>query len=113
MPYRHRASFRRGPRPTINTEKHVIPLLENLTTVNSVSDIAVAVTAPSNTVVTDCHRGGHIKAIWVSLDMCGLGASGVNVRGSVYLIKNPGNNLIPPGVFAVGSSNEKKFVVKM
>ncbi len=74
--------------------------------------IAKAVTAPSNTVTTDCHRGGTIKAIWISLDFCGLRASGIFQKTGVYLIKNPGANLLPPGVFAVGSSNEKKFVIK-
>ncbi len=79
---------------------------------NTVIDLAKAVTAPSNTVVTDVHRGGHIKAIWVSLDFCGLSASGARQETAVYLIKNPGANLTPPGTFAVGSSNEKKFVFK-
>ncbi len=87
--------------------------LDTLTSTNSVSLVAKAVTAPSNTVTTDCHRGGHIKAIWVSLDLCGLGTSGTNVRVIAYLIKNVGANLTPPGVFAVGSSNEKRFVIKM
>ncbi len=27
-------------------------------------------------------------------------------------MKNPGANLTPPGVFAVGTSNEKKFVIR-
>ncbi len=27
-------------------------------------------------------------------------------------MKNPGANLLPPGAFAVGTSNEKKFVIK-
>ncbi len=45
--------------------------------------------------------------------MCGLGATGVNVRALTYLMKNLGNNLTPPGPFAVGTSNEKKFVIKM
>ncbi len=27
-------------------------------------------------------------------------------------MKNPGANLIPPGVFVMGSSNEKKFIIK-
>ncbi len=83
-----------------------------MTSSNFVLDIAKAVTAPSNTVKTDCHRGGTIKAIWVSLDMCGLGATGVLIDGGVYLIKNPGDNLTPPGVFATGASNEKKFIIK-
>ncbi len=81
------------------------------TTVNTI--IAKAVTAPSNTIDTDCRRGGTIKAIWISLDFCGLAAAGVLQRTIVYLMKNPGANLTPPGVFAVGTSNEKKFVIKM
>ncbi len=75
--------------------------------------IAKAVTAPSNTVDTDCHRGGTIKAIWISLDFCGLAASGVLQSHIALLMKNPGANLTPPGTFAVGTSNEKKFVIKM
>ncbi len=97
----------------INSEKHIVDITEGLTTTNSVSLIAKAVTAPSNTIDTDCHRGGVIKAIWISLDFCGLGNSGANNRILAYLIKNPGDNLTPPGVFSVGTSNEKKFVVKM
>ncbi len=85
----------------------------NIVTTNSVILLAKAVTAPSNTITTDCHRGGTIKAIWVSLDFCGLHTSGTRMNIVGYLIKNPGANLTPPGTFAVGSSNEKKFVFKM
>ncbi len=99
-------------RPTINTEKHVVVTNQPVATTNTEFIVAKAVTAPSNTITTDCHRGGHIKAIWVSLDFCGLAASGVLQNIMVYLIKNPGANLTPPGVLAVGSSNEKKFVIK-
>ena len=99
-------------RPTINTEKHVLKDTIAVTSVNTVKIIAKAVTAPSNTVDSDCHRGGHIKAIYISLDFCGLDASGVFQNTAVYLMKNPGANLTPPGVFAVGTSNEKKFVIK-
>ncbi len=113
MPYR-RAGFSRKLRlVTINSEKHIVDFIQTLTSTNSTKDIAKAVTAPSNTVDTDCHRGGHIKAIWISLDFCGLGTTGANIRCITYLMKNPGDNLTPPGVFAVGTSNEKKFVVKM
>ncbi len=112
MPYRRRGSYR-GPRPTVNSEKHIVDTTIAIDTTTKNSIIAKAVTAPSNTVDTDCHRGGHIKAIWVSLDFCGLAASGVNQRTMVYLFKNPGASLTPPGVLAVGTSNEKKFVVKM
>ncbi len=112
MPYRRRA-FSRGPRPIINSEKHIVDNAVGLTTTNTVTLLAKAVTAPSNTVDTDCHRGGHIKALWISLDLCGLAATGVLQKTMAYLIKNPGDNLTEPGVFAVGTSNEKKFVFKM
>ncbi len=97
---------------TINSEKHVVNGSVAITSTNVVKLVAKAVTAPSNTVVTDCHRGGQIKAIWLSLDFCGLGTTAVNQRTAVYLIKNPGDNLTEPGAFSVGSSNEKKFVIK-
>lgn len=97
---------------TVNSEKHVVDATIATTSTNVVSIIAKAVTAPSNTVDTDCHRGGIIKAIWISLDFCGLGTTLINRITSVYLMKNPGANLTPPGVFAVGTSNEKKFVIK-
>ncbi len=99
--------------PTINSEKHIVDASLGTTSATTSTIIAKAVTAPSNTVDTDCHRGGHIKAIWLSLDFCGLAASGVLQSHVLYLIKNPGNNLTNPGTFAVGTSNEKKFVIKM
>ncbi len=112
MPYRRGGFSRKLHLVTINSEKHDVDQVLSLTTTNSTMIVAKAVTAPSNTVSTDCHRGGHIKAIWVSLDICGLGASGANEQFIAYMIKNPGDNLLPPGVFAIGTSNEKKFVFK-
>ncbi len=97
---------------TINSEKHVVFATIPVVTTNVVKILAKAVTAPSNTVSTDCHRGGQIKAIWLSLDFCGLAASGVNQNIAVNMMKNPGANLTEPGTFAVGTSNEKKFVFK-
>ncbi len=84
----------------------------SVSTTNVVKDIAKAVNSPSNTVTTDCRHGATIKSIWISLDFCGLAATGVQQEISCYLFKNPGANLIPPGAFAVGSSNEKKFIFK-
>ncbi len=97
---------------TINSEKHVVVDSIAVVSTNVEKIIAKAVTAPSNTVDTDCHRGGQIKAIWLVIDFCGLAASGVLQNQSVYLMKDPGANLTAPGVFAVGTSNEKKFVIK-
>ncbi len=113
MPYRRGGFSKKLRLVTINSEKHVVDKVEALSTTTTLSLVAKAVTAPSNTVTTDCHRGGQIKAIWVSLDFCGLGASGANNRAIVYLIKNPGDNLTEPAPLATGSSNEKKFIFKM
>ncbi len=113
MPYRRGGSSRKLRLVTINSEKHIVDRAPSITATNSVNILAKAVTAPSNTIDTDCHRGGTIKAIWISIDFCGLGASGINNRIVAYLMKNPGANLTPPGVLAVGTSNEKKFVFKM
>ncbi len=113
MPYRRGGFSRKLRMVTINSEKHVVDKVEALTSTTTLSLIAKAVTAPSNTVTTDCHRGGHIKAIWISLDFCGLGTSGANNRAVVYLIKNPGDNLTEPAPLGTGSSNEKKFIFKM
>ncbi len=104
---------RRRIQPTINSEKHIVDASFTTSTTNTNILVAKAVTAPSNTVTTDCHRGGHIKAIWVSLDVCGLAATGVLQTTVIYLIKNPGDNLTEPGVLALGSSNEKKFIFKV
>ncbi len=112
MPYRRRAFSRKLRLVTINSEKHVIDQIVPLSGTIATTIVAKAVTAPSNTVETDCHRGGQIKAIWVTLDVCGLGATGAQVQFAGYLMKNPGANLTPPGTFTVGTSNEKKFVVK-
>jgi len=112
MPGRY-STRRRGMRPVINSEKHIVVSAIGVTTTVSTTVIARAVTAPDNLVTTECRRGGVIKAIWLSLDFCGLAATGVLQNISVYLMKNPGNNLTAPDGFAVGSSNEKKFVIKM
>ncbi len=98
---------------TVNSLKHVVDEAISVTSTNTVKDLAKAVNSPSNTVTTDCRHGATIKALWLSLDFCGTSTSGVNQRTVAYLFKNPGANLIAPGVLAVGSSNEKKFVCKM
>ena len=112
MPYRRGGFSKKLRLVTINSEKHVVDNEWSTTTTNVVKVIAKAVTAPSNTVDTDCHRGGQIKAIWVSIDFCGLATSGALQKTIFYLIKNPGDNLTGPNPFSTGSSNEKKFIIR-
>ncbi len=74
--------------------------------------IAKAVNTPLSTNPTDVGQGSTIKALWISLDVCGLLGTGVLNIFTAYLFKNPGDNLTPPAPESVGSSNEKKFVIK-
>ncbi len=113
MPYRRRGSFRKALalRP-IDSMKNVVMGTIGLTTTLQQLILAVAVDAPVGTAQSEVQRGSTIKAVWLSIDFCGLAASGVLQRASIYLAKNPGANLIFPDAFAVGSSNEKKFVFK-
>ncbi len=50
--------------------------------------------------------------MWIALDFCGLAATGVLQVTGAYLFKNTGANLTPPSPFAVGTSNEKRWVIK-
>ena len=113
MPYRRGGFSRKLRLVTINSVKHIVDVSMATSGTNVVSDLAKAVNSPSNTVTTDCRHGSTIKAIWISLDFCALGTSGSLVNTSCYLFKNPGANLTPPGALATGSSNEKKFIIKM
>ncbi len=103
---------RRGIRPVINSIKNVREEAQGITGTNLRLIVAKAVNNPDNTVDSDVSQGCIIKSIWLSLDVCGLGGTGVLNSAGMFLIKNPGDNLTPPGVFSVGSSNEKKFVIK-
>ncbi len=74
--------------------------------------IAKAVNSPVSTVENDTSQGCIIKAIWCSFDFCGLAGTGVLQETKVFLMKNPGDSLTAPNPFVVGTSNEKKFVIK-
>ncbi len=114
MPFRQRGSYRRnrGMRPVINSIKNVVDLTASTGTTTTARTIALAKSLPVNTNQSEVQNGCIIKAVWVSIDFCGLAASGVLQRTAVYIIKNPGANLTGPGAFVVGTSNEKKFVFK-
>ncbi len=113
MPYKRRGSFRRGLglRP-IDSMKNVVMATLGLTTTSQQVILALAVESPASTTQNEIQRGSIIKAVWLSIDFCGLAATGVLQRVSVFLAKNPGANLTFPDAFSVGTSNEKKFVFK-
>ncbi len=74
--------------------------------------IAVAQDNPTTAVSEDVQRGCVIKAIYYSIDICGLNATGINNQVGAFFFKNPGTNLTTPAVGTEGTSNEKKFVCK-
>ncbi len=98
--------------PIITSIKNVVDATSATGTTQLTSLIAKAVNTPLSTVKNDVSNGCLIKAIWCSFDVCGLAATGVLQRTAIFLIKNPGDNLTPPGAFVVGTSNEKKFVIR-
>ncbi len=113
MPYRRRGfSGRRQGLVVVSSIKNVRDFTAGVSSTNTANTAIKAVSSPSSTADDEVSNGSKIFRIWVSLDFCGLGGTGVLNTIGVYLMKNPGANLTPPDAFAVGTSNEKKFVIK-
>ncbi len=114
MPYGRRGSYgrRRNSLTVVSSIKNVRDFSGGVTGTKLVNTAIKAVAAPSSTVDTDVQNGCKIFRIWVVVDFCGIGGTGVLNNIGVYLMKNPGDNLTPPDPFSVGTSNEKKFVIK-
>ncbi len=112
MPYRRRGSSRALALRPVDSTKNITH--NEATTAATIVEIVLvnAIDAPTNAVVNSIQRSATVKAIWISLDLCGLAATGVLQTTRVYLMKNPGNNLTPPLPGTEGSSNEKKFIFK-
>ncbi len=115
MPGRRRASYGRRAmslRP-VNSIKNYHTKSGSLTGAGSTSEIlAKAVNNPVNTVTTDVSQGCNIKAIYFTMDVCGLAGAGTLNIADMYMMKNPGANLTPPDPIGYGGSNEKKFIFK-
>ncbi len=92
--------------------KNVRDFTTSTGTAKTTHELAIAKDAPATSAQNEVLRGCIIKAIYLSFDVCGLAATGVLQRTAIYIIKNVGNNLTPPGAFTVGSSNEKRFVFR-
>ncbi len=110
---RRRGSFRRSLalRP-IDSMKNVLYTEASTGTTKGEIILVNTVDTPLTSSVVDIQRGATIKAIWLSIDVCGLAATGVLQSTRFYLIKNPGNNLTTPSPGTEGTSNEKKFIFK-
>ncbi len=103
---------RRGSFNVIKSNKNSFTLTGSTGTTLVTNSISKAVDSPDNTVDNQVARGSKIYRIWLSLDVCGLAATGVLQNTGFYLFKNQGANLTPPDPFNTGNSNEKKFIFK-
>ncbi len=113
MPYRRKASSRGLSLRPVNSIKNVFSASGGLTGTNVTTTIAQAVDEPKSASGSQqVEHGSTIKAIWIVLDVCGLGGTGVLNNFEGFLMKNPGANLTPPSATSVGTSNEKKYVIK-
>ncbi len=115
MPGRRRGSYSRkrfsNLRP-VDSVKNTFEIAASTGTTTANVILVSAVDSPATTNTNEVKRGSRINAIYLSFDVCGLAATGVRQITNLYLMKNPGTNLVAPGAFSVGSSNEKKFVFR-
>ncbi len=116
MPGRRRASYGRrnsAPRAVVNSMKNSQIITGGLSSTAVTLNVAKAVDNPASaTGAEEVSQGSIVKAVWVVLDVCGLGGTGVLNTFAGYFLKNPGANLTVPNPIAVGTSNEKKFIFK-
>ncbi len=112
--YRRGFGRRRGAMSlnVINSIKNQVVAAVGTTGTKQKLIIAKAVNTPLSTNNNDVSNGCIIKAIWLSLDGCGLGGTGVLNNQNFYIMKNPGDNLTEPSPISWGTSNEKKFIFK-
>ncbi len=108
MPYRRR---RRLSAP-IKSIKNSLTFPISTGTTQISTTIVTATANPINTADDEVENGCYIRAIWLSLDFCGLAATGARQTTGMYLFHNRGNNLTAPSPFAVGNSNEKNNVIR-
>ncbi len=118
MSFRRRGSFRRRNnmvRPVVNSIKNDISFLTGLTAgANTVVNLAIAEDAPTTADADSVRNGSLVKAIWLEFWVSNAATHtiGVSTAFEAYIMKNPGNNLTGPVPGTVGTSNEKKFVIK-
>ncbi len=109
MRRRGRSGFSLRP---VNSTKNTVYTEASTGTTAATITLSNSVEAPALATDNAVERSSTIKAIWLSLDVCGLAATGVLQTTSIYMMQNPGNNLTPPDPRTEGQSNEKKFIFK-
>ncbi len=97
----------------INSMKNSVNFSGGLSSTQVDTILAKAVNSPQSAAAPEeVVHGATIKAMYIILDVCGLGGTGVLNNFGGYLMKNPGASLTPPAPGGIGTSNEKKFIIK-
>ncbi len=75
--------------------------------------VALAIDAPTLSGVTGVGQGSTIRSIYLRLEAASNEAIDLGAIPNfyMYVFKNPGGNLVEPSPNAVGSSDNKKFVL--
>ncbi len=102
----------RSLRP-INRTKHVVDFQTAVPVNTKISQVlAVAVDATGLTDVDGCLVGSTISSIFISSEAVASESSTTATPNLYWMIyKNPGNNLTFPNANAVGSDDNKRFVI--
>ncbi len=112
MPGRYFTRRRSSGVPRYTSIKNVVNFAVGTLGTLGTQIIAKAVNTPLSTVATDVSNGCSIQAIYVIINGCGLGGTGVQNNMFLYIIKNVGANLTLPLPTSTGTSNEKRFIIK-
>ncbi len=111
MPFR--SPFRRGNslRP-VNRIKHVIDS-QGATAlgINFDQALAAATDTPTLAVPTSVETGCTINGIYLKVEVVNTGVTGVLANAYMIVIKNQSGAITIPAANAVGSSDDKRFVI--
>ncbi len=72
--------------------------------------LAVAKDDPALGTSTDVHTGSTINGIYIHLETYATSSAALS-NAYMFVFKNPGGNLTPPGVNTVGTNDNKRFVI--
>ncbi len=104
-----RRRFNLALRP-IQRVKHVVDVEGNITSTVSITDLVKATDTPVLAQTNQVITASAVNAIYLHVEV--LHASGTG-RPNIYLaiMKNPGNNLATPDPSAIGSNDNKRFII--
>jgi len=109
-------SFRRNRRALairpVSSLKHVIDTSGAVTAgVSATTDLAIQHDTPTTNFNNRIHTGGHVKAVYLKVEVVGTVAYGGVPKVYFIVYKDPSGDLTVPAVDAVGTSARRKFVI--